>query len=165
MNTPETKPIPTDEPGRPTAAGEEGKQAIPSASTQTHLAWLRTRMALQTTLAAWVRTATSLIGFGFAIVQFLEHFDRAGSRGASKGPHLARVSGLVLIGAGGLTTAIATWKYCSAVKYLGGGDFRGVAGLPTVRREPADVAVWMAVLVCLIGVLAFGLIMTTTELR
>ena len=31
--------------------------------------------------------------------------------------------------------------------------------------EPPDVAVWMAVLVCLIGVLAFALILTTTELR
>ena len=41
-------------------------------------------MALQTTLAAWVRTATSLIGFGFAIVQFLEHFGRLESGGDPK---------------------------------------------------------------------------------
>jgi hypothetical protein len=34
-----------------------------------------------------------------------------------------------------------------------------------MRHEPADVAVWMALLVCLIGILAFGLIMTTTDLR
>jgi putative membrane protein len=69
-------------------------------------------MALQTTLAAWVRTATSLIGFGFAIVQFLEHFGGE-SGGASKAPHVARLIGLVLISAGSLTTAIAMWEYRS----------------------------------------------------
>ena len=135
------------------------------ANTQTHLAWLRTRMALQTTLASWVRTATSLIGFGFAIVQFLERFGPLESGGAAKAPHLARIIGLVLISAGTLTTAIATWEYRAAVKYLESDEFRGVAGIPTLRHEPADVAAWMAVLVCLIGVATLILIMTTTELR
>ena len=50
----------------------------------------------------------------------------------------------------------------AAVKYLEGDGFRGVVGIATIRREPPDVAVWMAFLVCLIGVLAFALIMTTT---
>jgi len=122
-------------------------------------------MALQTTLASWVRTATALIGFGFAIVQFLEHLGALESGGASKAPHLARIVGLVLISAGSLTTAIATWEYRTAVKYLESDDFRGIAGIPTLRREFPDVAVWMAFLVCLIGILAFSLIMTTTELR
>ena len=140
-------------------------QSPSPANTQTHLAWLRTRMALQTTLAAWVRTATSLIGFGFAIVQFLDHFGRLESGGAPKATQLARIVGLVLISAGSVTTAIATWEYRTAVNYLEGDDFRGVAGIPTLRREPPDVAVWMAFLVCLIGILAFSLIMTTTELR
>jgi putative membrane protein len=122
-------------------------------------------MALQTTLAAWVRTATSLIGFGFAIVQFLEHVGPMESSGAPKSVHLSRVMGLVLISAGTLTTAIAMWEYRVAVKYLESGGFRGVAGIPSLRREPPDVAVWMAVLVCLIGILAFALIMTTTASR
>ena len=145
-------------------SGESNPSGSPS-NTQTHLAWLRTRMALQTTLAAWVRTATSLIGFGFAIVQFLEHFGPVESGGAPKAPHLARMIGLVLIGAGSLTTAVAMWEYRIAVKYLEGDGFQGVAGIPTDREEPPDVAVWMAVLVCLIGVLAFALILITTELR
>ncbi|MEA3133662.1 MAG: hypothetical protein QOG17_1508 [Gammaproteobacteria bacterium] len=34
-----------------------------------------------------------------------------------------------------------------------------------MRHEPADVAVWMAFLVCLIGVATLILIMTTTDLR
>lgn len=136
-----------------------------SANTQTHLAWLRTRMALQTTLAAWVRTATSLIGFGFAIEQFLEHFGHLVPSGAPGSPHLARIVGLVLIVAGTLTTAIVTWEYRTAVKYLEGDEFRGVTGIPTIRHEPPDVAVWMAVLVCLIGVAMLILIIATTEMH
>ena len=143
---------------------ERATQAHPASDVQTRFAWLRTRMALQTTLAAWVRTATSLIGFGFAIVQFLEHFGHLESGGVAKAPHLARIVGLVLIGAGSLTTAIATWEYRTAVKYLESNEFRGVAGIPTIHGEPPDVAMWMALLVFLIGVLAFGWIMITTEL-
>ena len=142
-----------------------GSELTSPAQIQTHFAWLRTRMALQTTLAAWVRTATSLIGFGFAIVQFLEHFGPVENGGAPKAPHLARIVGLILIAAGSITTAIATWEYRTAVKYLESEEFRGVTGIPTIRREPPDVAVWMALLVGLIGVLAFVLVMTMTQLR
>ena len=70
---------------------------------------------------------------------------------------------MILIGAGSLTTLIATWEYRTAAKYLEGDDFRGVAGIRTMRGEPPDVALWMAFLVCLIGVVTLILIMTTTE--
>ena len=135
-----------------------------AADVQTRFAWLRTRMALQTTLAAWVRTATSLIGFGFAIVQFLEHFGQPVT-GAAVASHTARIMGLVLVSAGTLTTVIATCEYRIAVKYLQSDRLRNIAGIPTMHREPPDVAVWMAVLVCLIGILAFLLILTTTAVR
>ena len=144
---------------------ERETQPPPASDVQTRFAWLRTRMALQTTLAAWVRTATSLIGFGFAIVQFLERVGPLASSGAPRSVHLSRMIGLVLISAGALTTAVAMWEYRVAVKYLESDGFRDVAGVPTFRHEPPDVAVWMAVLVCVIGVLAFGLILTSTQLR
>lgn len=144
----------------------DAAQPISSPATiQTHLAWLRTRMALQNTLAAWVRTATSLIGFGFAIVQFLDYLGRMEGSGASNAPHLGRIVGLVLIGAGSLTTLIGLWEYRMLVKYLEGNGFRGVAGIQTMHREPPDVAVWMAFLVCLIGVGTLILIILTTELH
>ena len=38
-------------------------------TSDSHFAWLRTRMALDRTMMAWTRTAVSLIGFGFVIVQ------------------------------------------------------------------------------------------------
>ena len=42
------------------------------AAAADHFAWLRTRLALERTIMAWLRTAVALIGFGFAIVQYLE---------------------------------------------------------------------------------------------
>ena len=39
---------------------------------ETHFSWLRTRMSAERTLMSWVRTAISLIGFGFTIFQFLD---------------------------------------------------------------------------------------------
>jgi len=37
-----------------------------------HFSWLRTRFTVELTIMAWLLTAVSLIGFGFAIVQFFE---------------------------------------------------------------------------------------------
>jgi uncharacterized membrane protein YidH (DUF202 family) len=38
----------------------------------TILPGLRTKLAVERTIMAWLRTAVSLIGFGFAAVQFFE---------------------------------------------------------------------------------------------
>ena len=38
-----------------------------------HFSWIRTRLSLERTMMAWLRTATALIGFGFTIVQYLNH--------------------------------------------------------------------------------------------
>jgi putative membrane protein len=120
---------------------------------------MRTRMALETTLAAWVRTATSLIAFGFAIVQFFENFHvTCGPSGNS----LARYLGLVLIGIGSMATAIAVWEYRKVMTYLEGEVFQGIAGIPGVPRVYPVVVV--AILLCLIGVLAFFTILFGAEL-
>jgi putative membrane protein len=140
-------------------AGDEVNQPNLPASTQTHLAWMRTRMSLENALASWVRTATSLIVFGFAIVQFFEHFNEERGR---TGQHLALYVGLVLIGIGSLATAVAVWDYHKAVKYLESDAFRGVAGVPGIRRVYPVVVV--AVLLCLIGLLAFFTILFGAEL-
>jgi putative membrane protein len=146
-------------PDTPAKAGDEADQSRPPGSIQTHLAWLRTRMALETTLAGWVRTASALIAFGFAIVQFFENYN------VTQGPtgnHLARYLGLVLIGIGSLATAIAIWEYRKVMKYLEGEAFQDIAGVPGVRRVyPALV---VAILLCLIGLLAFFTILVGAEL-
>jgi putative membrane protein len=116
-------------------------------------------MALETTLAGWVRTASALIAFGFAIVQFFENYNVTPG---STGNHLARYLGLVLIGIGSLATAVAVWEYRKVMKYLEGEAFQGIAGVPGLRRVYPAVVV--AILLCLIGVLAFFTILVGVEL-
>jgi len=41
-------------------------------TSDSHFGWIRTRMALERTLMAWLRTGVALIGFGFTIVQFFQ---------------------------------------------------------------------------------------------
>ena len=41
-------------------------------SITNHFAWFRTRLALERTFMAWMRTAVSLIGFGFTIAQVFQ---------------------------------------------------------------------------------------------
>ena len=43
-------------------------------TAESHFAWLRTRLAVERTMMAYLRTAVSLIGFGFAIFQFFYKF-------------------------------------------------------------------------------------------
>ncbi len=159
MSGTEKKPDTSGQDSWPAKPREDANQATPLGSTQTHLAWLRTRMALESTLAAWIRTATSLIAFGFAIVQFFEHFNEARS---NTGQHLARYVGLVLIGIGSLATGVAVWEYHKALKYLESEAFRGIAGVPGIRRVYPAVVV--ALLLCLIGLLAFFTILVGGEL-
>jgi len=47
------------------------------ANVQAHFAWLRTRLAAERTMMAYMRTAVSLIGFGFAIFQFFYRAQQA----------------------------------------------------------------------------------------
>ena len=45
-------------------------------TADTHFGWLRTRLSVERTMMSWMRTAVSLIGFGFAIVQFFERMQQ-----------------------------------------------------------------------------------------
>jgi len=132
------------------------------ANMQTHLAWLRTRMSLETTLDSWIRTGTSLIGFGFTIVQFFEHLNGTQAAVLLKGPHLTRYVGLLLIGNGTIALGIAVWQYVSVFKYLEGEAFQGFAGVPGMR--PTYPALAVAILLCLVGLLAFFTILVGGEL-
>jgi putative membrane protein len=140
--------------------GDETKQTEQRGNVQVHLAWLRTRMALERTLDAWVRTATALIGFGFTIVQFFEHFRQMQGVAPEKGPHLSRYVGLLLIGIGTLALGIAIFQYQKVVNYLSGESFRDVAGIPGMR--PLYPALTVGILLFLVGLLAFFAILAGT---
>ena len=70
------------------------------ATAADHFAWVRTRLALERTIMSWLRTAVALIGFGFAIVQYLEHLEETPGARAAYLPQAPRYLGLALISCG-----------------------------------------------------------------
>jgi putative membrane protein len=127
-------------------------------TSDSHFGWLRTRLALERTLMAWVRTGVALIGFGFTIVQFFERLrDMQGVAPATR-PEAPLYLGLALIGAGVLSLVISAWQYRRVVRYLWSSQFRAIAGLgekgmvPIITQSPLTGVV---IAVLLIGVFAF----------
>jgi putative membrane protein len=123
------------------------------ASASDHFAWLRTRLRVERTLMSWVRTAVSLIGFGFTIVQF---FDRLGTLPAAAPallPDAPRYMGLMLIGCGIFALIVSIWQYHYGVSYLWSGSFATIAGVENERRQTPLLAV--CIVLTLIGLFAF----------
>jgi putative membrane protein len=124
------------------------------ASISNHFAWFNTRQALERTLMAWIRTAVSLISFGFTIVQFFQRFSvLQGPAERPISPGAPRVMGLALIGIGILTLIVGSWQYRQSVKYMWQPQFRAIAGL---SEQPHRTPTFFAALVLmLIGLFAF----------
>ena len=55
----------------PPASGQAERFEV-RVTANDHFAWLRTRLAVERTMMAYMRTSVSLIGFGFAIFQFVD---------------------------------------------------------------------------------------------
>ena len=136
--------------------GEEANFIVKPTS-DSHFAWIRTRFSADSTLMGWMRLSTTLIGFGFTIVQF---FDRLGSMSNVKppiAPNMPRYLGLALIVSGVFGLLIAIWQYVSFVNYLHSDEFRSLAlkhRLP-INRPALGIAVALAV----IGIVAFVSVM------
>jgi putative membrane protein len=128
--------------------------ATPTAAN--HFAWLRTRLATERTLMAWVRTCTALIGFGFTIVQFLERLKGTPGLNGPFRPEAPRYLGLALIGAGVAGLLISVVQYRHVNRYLLTA-FPQIAGVPdsVVSRTPLQA---VALALVLIGLFAFGAI-------
>ena len=124
------------------------------ATAGNHFAWLNTRQALERTFMAWIRTAVSLISFGFTIVQFFQRFSQMQSPGNRPlSPGAPRVLGLALIGVGILCLAISSWQYRQGVKYMWQPKFRAISG---IGERPIRSAAFLAAMVLLaIGLFAF----------
>lgn len=118
-----------------------------------HFAWLRTRLSVERTLMSWVRTAVSLIGFGFAIVQFFDRMQQMPGVKSARFPDAPRYLGLALIFCGILGLVVSIWEYRWTLRYLWGGSFTPIAGITRERRQTPIVAV--AVLLIFIGTFAF----------
>ena len=136
---------------------DDGSRFAIQQNAQTHFAWLRTRMSAERTLMAWMRTAASLIGFGFTIVQFFEHLKTMAGVAPAARPEAPRYLGLALIGAGILGLIIALWEYRWFIRYLWSKEFESIAGVEDVPWHTPTLGV--TVVLILIGIFAFGAVL------
>ena len=127
-------------------------------TSDSHFGWIRTRMALERTLMAWVRTGVALIGFGFTIVQFFQRLQEPEGVAPAARPEAPRYLGLSLIAAGVLALVISAWQYRRIVHYLWSSQFRPIAGMETRGMQPVitqSPLLLVVIAVMLIGIFAF----------
>jgi putative membrane protein len=109
------------------------------------LALDRTRLAAERTLMAWVRTALSMISFGFTIYKFLQVVQEQSTLPVLR-PQAPRNLGLTLIGIGTFAVIIACiqhWKYIKKLR-------------PDQPYKPWDLTFIVASLIAFLGLLMFG---------
>lgn len=128
-------------------------EAEPNVSN--HFAWVRTRLGLERTYLAWLRTAVSLIGFGFTIVQFFARLQKMPTFGGREmRPQEPRDLGLALIATGLGALAIASWQYLTLQRYLWGDEFKAIAGARQKRMHSPSL--FAGAVLALIGIAAFA---------
>lgn len=118
------------------------RQDPPLLDASTRLAIARTSAAYERTMLSWVRTATSLITFGFGVYKFFQI-----ERKSDYGQYLigAQEFGLTLVGLGLLSLCLATLEFRYNIRRLG-------VGYAVELRSPA---VLFAAVLSLLGVAAF----------
>ena len=122
-------------------------------TADSHFAWVRTRLALERTIMSWLRTAVALIGFGFAIVQYLEHLQKFPEARSAYLPEAPRYLGLALISCGILALLVSIWQYWWGIRYLWGDPFTPIAGVTKEGVQTPVLAV--AIILICIGLFAF----------
>ena len=122
-------------------------------TADSHFAWVRTRLSLERTMMSWLRTAVALIGFGFAIVQYLEHLQQFPGARAAYLPEAPRYLGLALISCGILALVISIWQYRWSIRYLWGEPYTPLAGVTKEGKQTPVIAV--AIVLIFIGLFAF----------
>src|SRR5437868_11191258 len=86
-------------------------------TTDSHFAWVRTRLSVERTMMSWLRTAVALIGFGFAIVQYFNHLQEIPGARPAYLPTAPEYLGLALISCGILALVISIWQYSWGIRY------------------------------------------------
>jgi putative membrane protein len=126
-------------------------------TADTHFGWLRTRLSVERTMMSWIRTAVSLIGFGFAIVQFFERLQQMPGLAPASFPRAPQYLGLALISCGVLALLVSIWEYRWTIRYMWAEPFEQVAGMRSgVSREQMHSPVMaIAALLVFIGLFAF----------
>ena len=109
----------------------------------------RTRLAAERSLMAWIRTALSMIAFGFTIYKFLQAIQQQTTATVYL-PNAPRNLGLFLVGLGTVALALACIQN---QKYLRKLD---------PSSSPWNVAFIVAILMCLLGLVVFWSILYTS---
>jgi putative membrane protein len=126
-------------------------------TAENHFAWLRTRASIERTMMSWIRTAVSLIGFGFTIVQFFQRMEELPGVNPALHPTAPRYLGLALIACGIAALVISVWQYHWTIRYLWSGSFAQLAGMKNEGMQTPLYAVTFALI--LIGMFAFGAVL------
>jgi inner membrane protein YidH len=125
-------------------------------TADSHFGWIRTRLSVERTMMSWQRTATALIGFGFAIVQYLEHLQQIPGARSAYLPDAPQYLGLALISCGIVALVISLWQYWWTVRYLWGGAFAPIAGMRADATAEKIQSPVVAVAILLIGIGLFA---------
>jgi len=120
---------------------------VKKTSTTDELARERNRAAADRTLMAWIRTALSLIAFGFSIGKIAEYLQRANPERVLDPIDSARIFGEAFIALGifGLIAAIV--QHRRILKNIKQGEY--------VYTEPLPLTMITAIILLLIGVFGF----------
>jgi putative membrane protein len=105
---------------------KETRSSNELAVERTNFAGRRTMMAADRSLMAWIRTALSMISFGFTIYKLLESFQQKGGTLARENSPL--VIGLFLTGLGTVAMLMGTAEYWERLNNL-----RKIQPIPTWR--------------------------------
>ena len=122
-------------------------------TSDSHFSWVRTRLSVERTMMSWQRTATALIGFGFAIVQYFNHLQQIPGARPAYLPTAPEYLGMALISCCILALVISLWQYFWTLRYMWGEPFTPIAGMKRDGMQSPVIAI--AILLIGIGVFAF----------
>jgi putative membrane protein len=105
----------------------------------------RTILAADRTLMAWIRTALSMISFGFTIYKVLREFEQAGKVARDDA---SQSVGLLLVGMGILSMLLGTWQYWLTLREMN----------QQARFRIGRPVLFMAFIMSSLGVLMFATI-------
>jgi len=115
---------------------------LPALDTSTQLAFERTRNSYENTMMSWIRTATSLITFGFSIYKFFQiEAPSPEQQNRLIGP---REFAFMLVGIGLVSLVLATLEHRQNIRALSG-QYNG-------KRRSLTLLV--AALISILGILA-----------
>lgn len=136
----------TNEPG-----GQPQPRFEVRVTSDSHFAWVRTRLAVERTMMAYMRTSVSLIAFGFTIFQFIDRLQQG--RDEVRYPNAAWYLGLALIFCGVAAATFSLAEYRRQINYLWCSTYDPIAG---ERKEPPFTSLFLITgVLILIGIFAF----------